>query len=106
MARVIEQNGTLIREALAPRIEINWQPGDTGAAILHYVEELRLNGELLTTTPARMVALPLQDLLDRTVEVEIEPGVFHPVPMRLVMGAIKTLVDQVWDETAHQEPGA
>lgn len=104
MSRVIESTGTLVREALATRIEIIWRPGDVGEVIFHFEERTSLDGEVLGQTFKRSISVPLADLLPRNFDVPLPEGGVQSVPIALVMGAIKTAVDVVWDEAAPLAP--
>lgn len=104
MGRIIEQNGTLVREVIAPRIEIFWTRGDEGSVVFQYHEVVTLDGEQLVVQPKKTLAMALKDLLPRSFPVTLPDGTVQEVPIMLVMGAIKSAVDILWDENV-DNPG-
>lgn len=97
MPLTTERAGTLLVEALAPKIEIEWRRGDSGRVVWHFIEEVFLEGALIHSAPSRSVAMPLEELLQQSVRIQIAPGVFEDLPVAKVMLAFKAMTEVAYD---------
>lgn len=93
MSRVSEI-ANVTREAVAPRITINWNPTDNTGAVVFKVEHMEfVDGELKQMVPDGFLAVSLPELMGRSFMVgETE------VPTMLVMGYIKAAFDTLYNE--------
>lgn len=108
MPRIIEmQSVTLKTEIVAPRTEILWDPQtNNGIVIFHTQKEQWIDeqylGLLPTVTP---IQVTLPDLMGRVVMVDNPAtGEQIPVPMVLVMGAIKAAFNDIVTEMSVDTP--
>lgn len=90
---ITEINAHVQIETLAPRVVISWEPiSNTGAITYDCADyyQLKEDGSYFgQPTPAAGHTVSLEAVMQETVDVEIAPGVFQPVPMAVVAGAIK-----------------
>lgn len=100
-ARIRTVNAATEAEALAPRTVINWNPADnTGSVFFECAKFYRTAGTFDyfgAPEPDGGISVSLEDLLQRSVDVPT-PGGPVAVPMPLLMGAIKVLFDQLYNE--------
>jgi hypothetical protein len=80
-------------ETLAPRTVLSWDP-PAGVGFLTYecadYFQLKEDGSYFgQPVPSGSLSFEMNDVLAETVDVEVAPGVFQPVPMVLVAGALK-----------------
>ena len=80
-------------ETLAPRTTINWEPKTNTGSITYECSEyyqMVADGTYFgQPVPAGSISVSLEEVMQEVVDVEVAPGVFQPVPMLLVAGAIK-----------------
>lgn len=86
-------NAHVQTETLAPRTVLTWDP-PSGVGFLTYecstFFQLKEDGSYFgQPVPAGAMSFAMNDVLAETVDVEVAPGVFQPVPMALVAGALK-----------------
>ena len=100
-ARIRTINAATEAESLAPRTVINWEPRDnTGSVYFECAKFYRTAGTFDyfgAPEPDGGISVSLSDLLARSVDVPTPQGVVT-VPMPLLMGAIKVLFDQLYNE--------
>lgn len=96
MPRIKEQtNVTLTREAVAPRIQINWNPVDNSGAVIFHVERMEaIDGEFQRMIPEGFLSVSLADLMPRSVTLPDGSEVSTP----MVMGYIKAMFDTLYTE--------
>ena len=92
------------REAVAPRIVINWNLDNTGNIefwVNHSIERdgvLQSNLELDTRPQMCPLRVNIMDIIGRTFNVPLPNGSTQPVPCMLLMGAIKQAFDEFYSE--------
>lgn len=100
-ARIRTVNPSTEAEALAQRTVINWNPTDnTGNVLFECAKFYRTAGTFDyfgAPEPDGGISVSLADLLARSVDVPTPQGTVT-VPMPLLMGAIKVLFDQLYNE--------
>lgn len=100
-ARITTVNAATEAEALAPETVIYWEPRDnTGSVVFRCARFYRTAGTydyFGAPEPDGGISVSLADLLARSVEVPTPQGPVN-VPMTLLMGAIKVLFDQLYNE--------
>ena len=100
-ARIQTVNAATESEALAPLTRIQWNPIDnTGAVVFECAKFYRTAGTtdyFGAPEPDGALSVSLADLLQRSVDVPTPQGPVN-VPMTLLMGAIKVLFDQLYNE--------
>lgn len=108
MSRIQEiTNATLVTEVVAPNISIVWNPADNSGVVAFQMQRLRtLNGAELPSESAGTLRVSLEDILGRTVNVELPSGGSTPVPMTLVMAAIKAMFNELYLEHHPADGGA
>jgi hypothetical protein len=91
MSRVtIKENVKVKRELVSPITTINWDPVANSGTITYNINEmLFIDDVLIRMTPVFITSVTLNELVSKTYEVEIEPGVFTQIPGGLVMLAFK-----------------
>lgn len=98
--RIIEKVGLLRREVFAPRTELFWDPITEKGYVRFHLEEFSvLDGELVNRTPKGTMERSFDAIMPRTWQVPDGNGGFIPVPTLLVMGAIKTALNTLYDES-------
>lgn len=90
----INEIANVTREAVAPRITINWNPTDNTGSVIFKVEHMEsIDGEFQRMVPEGFLSISLPDLMARSFMVgETE------VPTALVMGYIKAAFDTLYTE--------
>jgi len=100
-ARIRAVNPATESESLAPRTTINWNPTDnTGSVLFDCARFYRTQGTFDyfgAPEPDGGISVSLDDLLVRSVDVPTLGGPVN-VPLPLLMGAIKILFDQLYNE--------
>lgn len=100
-ARISTVNASTEAEALAPRTVINWEPvSNTGSVLFECAKFYRTSssGDYFgAPQPDGGISISLAELLTRSVDVPTPQGTIT-VPMPLLMGAIKVLFDQLYNE--------
>ena len=100
-ARISTINAATEAEALAPRTVIDWNPTDnTGRVVFECAKFYRTSGTFNYFGAPELdggISISLADLLQRSVDVPTPSGPIN-VPMPLLMGAIKVLFDQLYNE--------
>jgi hypothetical protein len=100
-ARIQTVNPATEAEALAPRTTIHWNPTDnTGSVVFECAKFYRTAGTFDyfgAPEPDGAISVSLADLLQRSVDVPTPGGPIN-VPMPLLMGAIKVLFDELYNE--------
>lgn len=100
MSRVLTtENATVTREIVSPQTVIDWDP-TTGAGTITYrtVELLFVNGEFIKSVPMNNFTVELQRMIEKTLKVEVEPGITVDVPGGLVMLAFKKAFEEALAE--------
>ena len=86
-------NAHVQSETLATRTIIAWNPVTNTGSINYECSDfyqLRSDGSYFgVPVPNNTISVPLEEVINETVNVQVAPGVFQPVPMALVAGAIK-----------------
>lgn len=99
--RIQAVNAATESESLAPRTIIDWNPtDDTGAVTFECARFYRTAGTLDyfgAPAPDGAIRISLADLLQRTITVQTPQGPVD-VPALLLMGAVKTLFDELYNE--------
>lgn len=95
------------REKLAPLTEIHWNPIDNSGEVKFWMQELvTVGGEVTGLEPChdgdQVIRISLADLLPRTIVVATPNGPVE-VPAMLLMGAVKTLFDELFAERAARQ---
>lgn len=101
MSRItVLENATIRSEIVAPRTTIHWNPLDnSGSVVFDTAIEERIDGQFQRMIPCESIAVTLEELAQRTVTV---PGAGE-VPFALVMGYIKQVFDDLYNERAAAE---
>lgn len=90
---ITQINSRVQSETLAHRTVINWNPVTNTGAITYecsdYYQLIEDGSYFGQPAPTGGLSIALDDVIAETVDVEVAPGVFQPVPMALVAGAIK-----------------
>jgi hypothetical protein len=90
---ITDINAHVQSETLAPRTVIAWDPTTNTGSITYECANffvLKEDGSYFgQPAPSGAVSVSLETVIAETVDVEVAPGVFQPVPMALVAGAIK-----------------
>jgi hypothetical protein len=100
-ARIRAVNAATESESLAPRTIIDWSPTDnTGGVTFECARFYRTAGTadyFGAPEPDGAIRASLDDLLQRVITVQT-PGGPVDVPAPLLMGAVKTLFDSLYNE--------
>lgn len=100
-ARISDINAATEAESLAPRTIINWDPRDnSGNVVFECSKFYRTAGTFDyfgAPEPDGGISVSLAELLQRSVDVPTPQGPVA-VPLPLLMGAIKVLFDQLYNE--------
>lgn len=89
------ENATVKRELVSPTTVINWEPlSNTGVLTYQIQEMIYVNDEFIKSVPVNSVSITLADLVTKTYDVEVEPGVTVQVPGGLIMLAFKKAFEQ------------
>lgn len=116
MTRITEQTLQVVREAVAPRTEIYWNPLDNSGSVQFIVEDMIFeNGEYIGLRPHgqygrdaalrevvinRRMSVDLADILSRNIDVK-DPEtkeVITSIPGFMIMLAVKEVFDSVFAE--------
>jgi hypothetical protein len=91
MSRIITtENATVVREYVSPTTTIRWDPLTNTGSLTYSVEEfLFINGEFTQTKRIGDSSITLEQMITRSYDIEIEPGIFTTVPGGLIMLAFK-----------------
>ena len=93
------ENATVVRELVAPTTTINWEPSSNSGTLTFHVEEITaVNGEALHRVHKTSTTIPLTDLISRSYDIEVEPGVFTTVPGGVIMLAFKKAFELAVEE--------
>lgn len=99
-------NEVIESESLSPRTTIMWDPtNNTGQVLFQCARYFRMTGtENYFGAPVEdgVVSINLQTLLQQVITVQTPQGPVD-VPATLIMGAVKTLFDQLYN-TDRQPP--
>ena len=80
-------------ETLAPRTIINWEPlSNTGSITYECSDYNRMTEDgsyFGQPVPSGGISVSLSTVMNEIVDVEVSPGVFQPIPLVLVAGALK-----------------
>lgn len=98
-ARITEQTATIRHEVVAPRVELFWDPAtDDGKVVFHMQRVDTVDGAETARVDAGRMEHSFDAILGRTFDVPDGPGGTIPVPTLLLMGAIKTAFDTLYNE--------
>lgn len=97
-ARIDTRAGEVVTEIVAPRMELIWNPGDTGYVAFHMEKHTMLDGELVSRQPAGRLEHSFSTIFGRTWQVPDGEGGVIEVPTILLMGAIKAAFDTLYNE--------
>lgn len=117
MTRITEQTLQVVREAVAPRTEIYWNPLDNSGSVQFIVEDMLFeNGEYVGLRPHgqyggkeaalrevlinRRMSVDLADILSRSIDVK-DPEtkeVITSIPGFMIMLAVKEVFDSIFAE--------
>lgn len=91
-------NATISTEAVAPRININWNPLDDSGSVQFQVQRMEfINGEFQRMLPEPDIQIPLDEIMTRIVSVNDKNITGYDVT-----AFIKAVFDQIYSE-AHPE---
>ena len=99
-----EENITRTREAVSPKTLINWNPVTNDGTLSFHVQDIVMeNGEVVALSKnkdlkADTLDTPFSELMGRTIMVPVDAENTVPVPVPLIMGAIKKLFDELYNE--------
>lgn len=100
-ARIAIVNPSTQSEVLAPRTFVCWNPEDNTGSVhfecSRYFRHAGTENYFGGPQPVPGLSISIEDLLQRSVDVPT-PGGPVTVPMPLLMGAIKVLFDQLYNE--------
>lgn len=96
MARIINtENATVTRELVSPTTIIDWDPLSNSGTITYKVEELLfINNEFMKKVPFSNFTVSLDKVIEKTYQIEVEPGVTIDVPGGVIMLAFKKAYEE------------
>lgn len=104
--RIKAVNAATESESLAPRTVIDWNPVDNTGAVTFECSRFYRTANTVdyfgAPEPDGAIRVALSDLLLRTITVQTQQGPVD-VPAPLLMGAVKTLFDTLYNEARSAE---
>ncbi len=92
---LITENATVKRELVSPTTIINWEPlSNSGTLTFQMQEMIYVNDQFFKSVPVNNISMTLQELVSKTYNIEIEPGVFMDVPGGVIMLAFKKAFEE------------